>query len=539
MKKKDFTFRKTDKVESLVELTERSARLYGDGVAVKYKKRKDLFEKTYNDVKQDSEKIAQYLMRCGLEKGHIALLGSSSYEWICSYIGTMYASLTVVPLDRALEIPTLHEQITDAECDMILYDSGYKAAAESLIEKSDGRLRGFCMDDDFPVYEEKLDYPQIDPDKLSAILFTSGTTGKSKGVMLTQRNIAYDVTSAVSAVNINRDNGDVAMSVLPFNHAFECTCSIFCTLYRGVPVCLSRGLKYMQKEFAEYQPTVMFIVPMIAEKLYDRIWLAAKKQGKEDALKKGLKLSRLANRFGIDISDKLLGDVKAAFGGKLKFLICGGAPLREEFIGKYEELGIILFQGYGLTECSPILTLNSDSYHRPGSVGKIIEPCTVKSVDGEIWAKGTTISTGYYNNPEATAESFVDGWFRTGDMGYVDNDGYVFLTGRKKNLIILGNGENVSAEELEGYISRLEYVTEVVAYGEDGKIVAEIYIDPETNKVPSVQEIDKDIENLNRGLAHYKRIEKFILRDEPFEKTTTQKIKRHYTNKERSAHAEG
>ncbi len=528
MKKKDFSFHKSDNVDSLVELVERSERLYGDCVAVKYKQRKLTLEKSYKDLKSDSKKIAQYLMRSELKKGHIALLGASSYEWICSYIGTMYASYTVIPLDRALEVSTLLEQLADAECDMILYDSSYETTAQVLMEKSENELKGFCMSEVFPEYGEELPYPQVDPDKLSAILFTSGTTGKSKGVMLTQRNIACDITCAVAAVSLSHEN-DVAMSVLPFNHAFECTCSIFGMIYLGIPVCLSRGIKYMQKELSEYQPTFMFIVPMIAEKFYDRIWLTVKKQGKEDALRKGIKLCKIARKFGFDITDKLLGDVKAAFGGRMRFLICGGAPLNEELIEKYAELGITLFQGYGLTESSPILTLNSDSYHRPNSVGKVIEACTVKSVDGEIWAKGTTISSGYYNNPEATAESFVDGWFKTGDMGYVDEDGYVFLTGRKKNLIILANGENVSAEELEALVSKIEYVTEVVAYGEDGKIVAEIYIDPELHEVPSEEEIDKDIEKLNRGLAHYKRIEKFILRDKPFQKTTTQKIIRYST----------
>ena len=422
-----------------------------------------------------------------------------------------------------------YEQIKDADCDFLLYDKEYADVAEDILNLRGDNLGCFCINDEVPTYEQQLPYPEIDPDKMSAILFTSGTTGKSKGVMLTQRNIACDITCAVGAVTINHER-DVALSVLPFNHAFESTCSIFGMIYLGVTVCLSRGLKYMQKEFAEYQPTIMFIVPLIAEKLYEKIWVTAKKQGKDKALKKGIKLCRLAGKIGIDLTDKILSDVKAAFGGKLKNLMCGGAPLSEELIKNYADLGINLFQGYGLTECSPILTVNSDSYHRENSVGKVIDACEVKSVDGEIWAKGTTISSGYYNNEKATEKSFSDGWFKTGDLGYVDDDGYVFITGRKKNLIILSNGENVSAEELEARLYEIPYITEAIAYAKEGKIVAEIYIDPEVNDVPAKQKVDEDIARINKDLAYYKRIDCVILRDEPFKKTTTKKILRHNVN---------
>lgn len=527
MKKNNFTFHKSDKIDSLVELVERSEKLYCGSIAVKAQKRKLSIEKTYTDVKNDSKAFAQFLLSKKLEKGHIALLGASSYEWIISYIGTMYAGLVIVPLDKELESSSLTEQIRNAHCDFLLYDKEYADVAEDILSSLGDAFGSFCINDSLPCCDEVFPLPEVDPDKLSAILFTSGTTGKSKGVMLTQRNIACDITCAVGAVSLSHEK-DVALSVLPFNHAFECTCSIFGMLYLGIPVCLSRGLKYMQKEFALYQPTIMFVVPLIAEKLYEKIWTTAKKQGKEKDLEKGIKICRFARKFNIDLSDKLLGDVKSAFGGKLKVLMCGGAPLSEDLIGKYADIGINLFQGYGLTECSPILTLNSDTYHRKNSVGKIIDACEVKSVDGEICAKGPTISSGYYNNDTATAESFVDGWFKTGDLGYVDDDGYVFITGRKKNLIILSNGENVSAEELEALLYQISYITEVITYGKDGKIVAEIYIDPEINpEIPPKEQIDLDVAKINKTLAYYKRIDEIILRSEPFKKTTTKKIVRY------------
>lgn len=531
MKKKNFSFHKTDKVDSLVELIERSQRLYSESVAIRFQKRKQGFEKTYNDVSQDSKAFGQFILNQKLTTGHVALLGASSYEWIISYIGIMYAGLTVVPLDKELESATLTEQILNADCDFLLYDKEYADVAQDILSSLGNDFGSFCINSTLPENEEVIPFPEIDPDKMSAILFTSGTTGKSKGVILTQRNIACDITCAVGAVSLNHEK-DIALSVLPFNHAFESTCSIFGMIYLGIPVCLSRGLKYMQKEFALYQPTIMFIVPLIAEKLYEKIWTTAKKQGKDKMLEKGIKICHIARKLNIDLSDKLLSDVKSAFGGKLRILMCGGAPLSEDLIEKYADIGINLFQGYGLTECSPILTLNSDTYHRVNSVGKIIDVCEVKSVDGEIWARGTTISSGYYNNEIATAESFVDGWFKTGDLGYIDKDGFVFITGRKKNLIILSNGENVSAEELEAHLSEISYITEVIVFGKDGKIVAEIYIDPElVDNIPSREAIDEDIAKINKNLAYYKRIDEVIIRDEPFKKTTTKKIVRYNTNK--------
>lgn len=526
MKKNRYEFYETEKVSSIVEILERSVKLYGESIAFKYKKKKDTFEKTYLDVLQDSKKYGKYFLSQNLKTGHIAILGASSYRWIVSYIGIQYAGLTAVPLDKELEAEPLIEQMKKAEVDFLLYDKEYSDTAADILDELS--LNNLCIDVEIPEIDGEVFFPTVDPDRLAAILFTSGTTGKGKGVMLTQRNIAYNVACGLSSLRYEHGK-DVLLSVLPFNHALESTFTIFGGLYAGVTVCISRSLKYLQKEIKEFQPTIMIIVPLIAEKLYERIWNTAKKEGKEDKLKKGLAISRFCNKFGIDVSSKLLGEVREAFGGKLRILICGGAPLKEEMIGNYRDLGVNLYQGYGLTECAPLLTVNFDYYHRPGSVGKIVETCEVKSVDGEIWAKGSTVSSGYYNDEERTAESFEDGWFKTGDLGYVDKDGFVFITGRKKNLIILSNGENVSAEELEELIHKLPYVDEVIVYGKDDKITAEIY-PKEDIETPEVKDIYGDIAKINKNLAYYKHIEKVLLRDEPFPKTTTKKIIRKAAN---------
>ncbi len=517
-----YNFYETEKVGSIVELVERSARLYGNKTAVKFKIRKKTFEKSYNDILHDAKQYGKYLLSLGLEKGHIALLGASGYYWIVAYIGVQFAGMTVIPLDKELDAKPLSEQIKQSDADFLFYDGEYEDTAEEILEIFGNALPSYCFDESVPETEGEVFFPEIDPDKLAAILFTSGTTGKSKGVMLTQRNIAYNVVCGLSSLKYDSDK-DVLLSVLPFNHALESTFTIFGGIYAGVVICISRSLKYLQKDIKEFKPTIMIIVPLIAEKLYNKIWHTAKKQGKEKKLRTGLRISRLLNKMGIDVSRKLLSDVRDAFGGNLRIFICGGAPLKEDMIDNYKDLGVNLYQGYGLTECAPLLTVNFDYYHRKDSVGKIVETCEVKSVDGEIWAKGSTISAGYYNDEERTKESFEDGWFKTGDLGYVDEDGFVFITGRKKNLIILSNGENVSAEELEDLLHTLPYVDEVIVYGKDEKIVAEIY-PKEDIETPEEKDIYGDISKINRNLAYYKHIDKVVLRDEPFPKTTTKKI---------------
>lgn len=528
MKKNKYEFYKSEQVSSIVELIERSAKLYGDNIAVKYKKKKETVTKTYNDILCDAQKYGRYLLTQNLKTGHVAILGASGYQWIAAYIGVQYAGLTVIPLDKELDGKVLSEQLRMADADFLFYDKEYDDTAEEILEILDDNFKHHCIDEKLPETDEEVFFPAVDPDRLAAILFTSGTTGKSKGVMLTQRNIANNVTCGLSSLEYTPGK-DVLLSVLPFNHALESTFTIFGGIYAGVTICISRSLKYLQKEIKEFQPTVMIIVPLIAEKLYEKIWQTAKKEGKTKKLKTGLAISRFCNKLGINVSDKLLSEVRSAFGGKLRIFICGGAPLNEDMILNYKDLGVNLYQGYGLTECAPLLTVNFDYYHRPGSVGKIVETCEVKSVDGEIWAKGSTISKGYYNDEERTKESFEDGWFKTGDLGYVDEDGFVFLTGRKKNLIILSNGENVSAEELEELVHKLPFVDEVIVYGKDDKITAEIY-PKEDIETPSEKEIYEDISKINKNLAYYKHIDKVVLRDEPFPKTTTKKIIRKVAN---------
>ena len=525
MAKREFKSYPYDVVDSIVEIAERSQKLYGDSVAFIYKERRQRVEKTYNDLVADSKKFAQFLLRQNLKKGHIALIGASSYQYIVSYYAAMYAGLVIVPLDKELGFDDIYEQMERADVDFFLYDKTYKDYCELVNEKTGGTMGTFCINDTFENEGEDLPFPEVQPDKLSTIIFTSGTTGKGKGVMLTQRNIARNALVGVAHVKGYHES-DVSLSVLPMNHAYECIGNLFVMVYYGIPVCISSGIRHIAKELQEYKPTAIFVVPLIPQMLIDKVWTTAKKEGKEKKLKLGIKICKIAKKFGIDLTDKILGEVKAAFGGRLRLLVAGGAPVSPTLIESCEDLGIKLVQGYGLSECSPVLAVNYDYFQKPNSVGRIAEGCEMKVVDGELWARGISVSTGYYNDPENTAENFADGWFKTGDLGYIDEDDFVYITGRKKNLIILGNGKNIAPEEIEEHIyTSIPYVKEVIIVGEDDKLCAEIFLGEEPEGTEEMTRAD--IAKLNGELPVYKQIASIRFRSEPFPRTTTKKIIRY------------
>lgn len=514
-------------VNSIVELIERSEKLYGSSVAVRYKKKRKPQEKTYKDLCDDSKNLGRWLLDQSLANGHIGILGASSYEWIISYIGAVFAGMVAVPLDKELNATDISDLLKRADVDLLFYDSNYVDIINQIKDESElSNLKMISFDSILTLNGSNIGLPKVVSDKMSSILFTSGTTGKSKGVMLTQRNIASNVIQGLGAVDLHHEK-DIILSVLPMNHAYEFTCTVLGMIYKGVTICICSGLKYIQKEFVEYKPTVMFVVPLLAENFYERIEASVKQQKKETVFKIGKKASAFLRKFNIDLTNLLFADIKSAFGGELKTLMCGGAPLNEELIKKYADIGINLFQGYGLTECSPLLTVNFDYYHRPNSVGKIVVGNSAKVVDGEIWASGLSVSNGYYKDKEATSSAFENGWFKTGDLGNIDADGFIFITGRKKNLIILSNGKNVSPEEIESVIeNNIPQVKEVLVYAENDRIVAEIYSEDLNEYAKS--NIEKDIENLNLKLPSFKQIAKVKFRKNEFPKTTTKKIKRNY-----------
>lgn len=271
---------------------------------------------------------------------------------------------------------------------------------------------------------------------------------------------------------------------------------------------------------------MMMLVPLFVETFHKTIWQTARKQGAEEKLRRGISVSNFLLRFGIDIRKKLFRSVRSAFGGKLEYIICGGAPLQKKYVQAFRSLGIEILNGYGITECSPVVATNRNFYHQDGSVGQILKECQVRIQNSEIQVRGKNVMLGYYHDTEATTEAFEDGWFRSGDLGYVDDKGFLYVTGRKKNLIILSNGENISPEELEELLLKHELVKEVLVYAEDGVITAEIFPDSEVCSTDMQEQLQEVVDTCNRNLPMYKRIQRLKIRQAEFPKTTTQKIKR-------------
>ena len=329
------------------------------------------------------------------------------------------------------------------------------------------------------------------------------------------------------------------MSVLPFNHAFAFITAVWKPFNYRRPVFINSSLNDFMKEIPVAKPGMLFLVPLFLETFSKTIWRTARKQGQEEKLKKGMKLSNALMKVGIDRRQELFKDVLKKFGGNLECIICGGAPLDPRYVKEFRSWGIHVLNGYGITECAPVLSVNRNQYWRDGSVGQLVPGISFRVYDkdehgiGEIQVKGDNVMMGYYNNPEATEEAFLDGWYRTGDLGYIDKDGFLFITGRAKNLIILNNGENVSPEEIEQNVERIPEVGEVVVFEEDGAITAEIFPD-DTDERPEEEKrkiIEEAIKKLNSRQPNFKKIHKIKFRKTPFEKTATRKIKRYQVGK--------
>ena len=486
---------------------------------------------TFERFKKDTLAFAGYLSTLGTACRKIALIGENSYEWIVTYMAAVISGNIIVPIDKELTPSEAAHLIRACGADMLVY-SAKKSGI--LDEFNDGELADtMCLDDFSPAVEKgRTAYEQSgiaeqesNVEATCAIIFTSGTTGEPKGVMLCQRNLMSDIIRSLETLTIPK--GTVA--VLPFNHTFGFMACVLCQVYMGYPVFINNSLRYVLRDINEAKPGHISVVPLFVESFYKGIWKNAKKSGKDKALKHLISASNAMRKVGIDIRRKLFKSVLDGFGGNLEMIITGGAPIPDELMKGFEDFGITVINGFGITECSPIVAINRDKWIKPGSVGHHINTVQVKTInedengDGEICVKGDIVMQGYYNNPEATEAAFVDGWFNTGDIGRVDEDGFVFINGRKKNLIILENGKNVAPEELEYLIGRIDGVDEVLVYDENGFITAEIYAEDMSKKDTITDEIKN---KLNPSVASYKQIRKVKFRANEFEKTTTKKIKR-------------
>lgn len=475
------------------------------------KKEVKIESKTYTQLKNDTERFSAALADLEQQGKHIAIVGPTSYSWVVAYFGVADSGSVVVPLDANLPDADLCELIERADVTTLVYDETKASVAEMAAGRCEKLEHIICMGEMHGVAKEHamwdliseqsagFDYtPQ--PGQLATIMFTSGTTGKSKGVMLTHKNLAENAT----CLDMGLESGIVILSVLPIHHAYCLSMDILKGISIGSVICINDSLLRVAKNIKLFEPNMILMVPLmietLAKKLEEASWIPAPL-------------------------------VKAKVFGKQFHTVCsGGAYLNPAYLELFKKYGITIWQGYGMTECSPVISTNYGEYMKDGSVGKLMPNCEAKVVDEELWVKGTSVMQGYYNMPEETKETLSDGWLKTGDLGYVDEDGYVFLTGRKKNLIITPNGENVSPEEIENKLGENRLIQEVLVRESDGAIEAEIFPDYEyagKKKIKDIQsELQKIIDAYNQGAPLYKRVFKLKVRETEFEKNTTKKIKR-------------
>ena len=381
-------------------------------------------------------------------------------------------------------------------------------------------------------------------DKMAEMLFTSGTTGTSKCVMLSQKNVFSVVNAACETVDFNPD--DVIVSVLPIHHTYELAVTLAALVY-GVHICINDSLTHVLRNFQLFKPTGLVLVPLFVYTMYKRVWAEAKRSGRDKKLKLGLGASKAMMSVGLDKRRQLFGEVLEAFGGRLEKIICGGAALNPKMIEFFDGIGISIYEGFGITECAPLTFVTPYYARKFGSVGPAVPCCQGRIgngeinekgyIEGEIQIKGDNVMLGYYKNPEATADVFTsDGWFRTGDMGYMDNDGYFYITGRLKSVIVLENGKNVFPEEIEEYLGNIELIAESVVVGRQSgsAVLLTAIVFPDHTKFANDTSdedikaaIEKEINNMNKKLPTYKQIKQIEYRTVEFEKTTSRKIKRH------------
>lgn len=560
----------------LKEMLETTAKNYPEHTLFKQKfNRNEPFQEiTFRQTLDDVYALGTAFLDLGLREKKIGVIGKNSYQWCETYLAVTGGVGVIVPLDKELHEEELKQLTVKGELAAIItvenkYYEVFKRIKESgdsqleyvinvAMEEDESEAQGYISWNKLRETGRKavrngnrkfIDAPVVNTD-LSVILFTSGTTGVSKGVMLNQKNLVLDVYLAHVLLEV-RKGEDTFFSMLPLHHTYECTATFLECVYNGTTMAICQGLKYIVKDMQETKPNLILGVPVIFENLYNKITRNVKKLGKEKQLDTLFKINRVTKKVGLDISKKATKQITELFGGELRTVICGGAAVDGAILDYFGDLGFRSVQGYGLTECSPIIALNPDSpkYINNKSAGYLFPLSECKIIDkdedgcGEICFRGPTVMMGYYKDPEKTAEAIdSDGWYHTGDLGYIDEQDYVYITGRKKSIIITGNGKNVYPEELEYYIQKSEYISESMVWGDETNedptkrgIYATIRVNeeaiqdkfgPNYTKEQVAEFIGREVDKANAKLPLFKKITHVIIREREFHKTTTHKILR-------------
>ena len=526
-------------LEDLKELIDYVGKEYGNKTAYRYREGQGITDVSFEKFSADVTALGEYILNSGYKDGdRIALIGENSYNWVVAYFAVINSGNVVVPIDKELKANEIYRLINDSDSKMIIHSTSKNSCIEEMKDLGIVTEKFLTMDDEFDsaICEGKklidsgssmYSDVKIDREKMCALIYTSGTTGVPKGVMLSNKNLATNAYTAMSCMIIP----DVTVALLPLNHTFGIMASIICQLWMGHTVFINSGLKTVLQDIQDAKPGHISVVPLYIENFYKKIWQGIEKQGKTKLVKTMISVSNALRKIGIDLRRYLFKSIINNFGGNLEMLISGGAPISDVYMKGFDDIGVTIINGYGITECSPIVALNRNNNIKYGTVGNPLRNTEIKIQDpdengeGEIWVKGDIVMMGYYHNEEETARVLKDGWFNTEDIGKFENN-FLSITGRKKNIIILDNGKNVYPEEIETMLSFIDNVTEVVVYQEDNVIVAEVYSDAEGDKTAIQAQIKSDIKKVNSQLAVYKQINRVKFRDEEFIKTTTKKIKR-------------
>ncbi len=560
-RKSDYALYKTVNYRDIRDMLIGTAEKHGDAPAISYRKSPsdgEAVRLSYRRVYRDVRALGTALHARGISGKKVGLIGENSRSWIYSYFAALSIGAVLVPIDKEYPAPDMASILNTAGCEALFIsavlgeklthlkenvptlkdifflgeDLAEEASLDALITEGEALLdAGNTAFDDYA----------IDQTALASIVFTSGTTGKGKGVMLSTSNILSDMTQGIYLFSMPREK---TLFALPAHHTFGSTVNLVGHYMQGIEIYINSGVRYILNELKQENPSHLVLVPLYIETFYKRIFTTIEKQGKLALVKRMMKLSNALRKVGIDLREKLFTKVLENFGAKMRLIVSGGAALNPDIIRDFDALGITILNGYGITECAPLISCNRNRYRKDGSVGRPIIGESVKidnpneAGEGEICVKGPNVMLGYFEDEAATAAVFdEEGYFHTGDLGYMDKEGWIYITGRSKNLIILSNGKNVYPEEIETELSRIYGISEVVVYAGESRadskrelIVAEIFPDAEALKLRGIGDADAyfhaEVAKANNRMAPYKRVEYIKLRDTEFQKTTTRKITR-------------
>ena len=551
--------------DNIKEIIYNSAKKYENSTAfvIKHKEAGNInYENvTYKRLLQDINRLGTSLYDMNMQNKRIAIIGKNRYEWVIAHLANLLGGIVSIPLDKDLQYDELESSLIRSKADLIVFDEKLKDKIDEIKQQGNTNVKEFiCMSkiDGYSCIADLMEAGaglissgdtrfidcKIDNNKMNILLFTSGTTDKSKAVMLSQKNIASNIYAMQCVEDIQKSDTNIAF--LPFHHIFGSTCLVM-MLACGVKTVFPDGLRYIKQNLNEYKVTVFVGVPVLVDAIYKTIMREIAKQGKTNLIKNAMKISNLLLKCHIDIRRKLFGKVLSALGGELRLIIVGGAPADAEILSGFNSMGVETVQGYGLSETSPVIAAENKFAKRKGSVGFPMINDTIEIVNkdengiGEIRVKGPNVMLGYYEMPDVTNNVLKDGWFYTGDLGYFDKDGLLYITGRNKNLIVLKNGKKVFPEELETLIGRMDIVEESMVFGmpdekdkNDVKLAVKIVYNKDVakekyatcNKDELYNIVWSQIKELNTTFPRYKHIQKLFLTDEELIKTTTKKVKR-------------